>query len=542
MSFRATRLLRTLACAASLSACSYEQPNPMEPPPPPDPGSVPYDGPWTPLPENGEWVDPGALAACSLAANAAASACSPASTFNLSGCDTGSLAGLERQGAIYRAVLRYETPNNAGVLGFAPGNAGFQFDATGQVVRVLGQPQSGSQVDSGTFIASTEVQRTTTSADRFTFVGCGATGPSTLTGCLSVCRDGRLRTYATFRAERMTWRTGESESSGLQRVSESRVDRGLPVDVYVTQGHAYVVSVPSEGRPGGLTVFDVSDPRNPVQRASLDRPNDSYWNGVWAKDDALYIASNNSGVLVYDISDPARPAFVRRANVPGITGALNVHTVFVEGSRLYAMAPSTRETLVFDLARPLEPQLLFRYAYPNGTGYPHDAFAYEGRLYINHTVNGFLAVDVSGTAPRLLGKYTYRSSYSHANAVGTFQGRTVAFEGGETLGAHLRVLDVTNPAGIAKVGEYKLRGVTSIHNMVLVGTRLYISHYHEGVRVLDVSDPTQPREVAYFNTFRETDPGRGDGMFEGAIGMRVPGDGHIYVVDTARGLLMFDVP
>jgi hypothetical protein len=31
-------------------------------------------------------------------------------------------------------------------------------------------------------------------------------------------------------------------------------------------------------------------------------------------------------------------------------------------------------------------------------------------------------------------------------------------------------------------------------------------------------------------------------MFEGAIGMRVPGDGHVYVVDTSRGLLIFNQP
>jgi len=74
---------------------------------------------------------------------------------------------------------------------------------------------------------------------------------------------------------------------------------------------------------------------------------------------------------------------------------------------------------------------------------------------------------------------------------------------------------------------------------VLKGERLYIAHYQHGVRVLDVSVPESPREVAYYNTFRETDPGRGDSFYEGAIGIRVPGDGYVYVVDTSRGLLVF---
>ena len=88
------------------------------------------------------------------------------------------------------------------------------------------------------------------------------------------------------------------------------------------------------------------------------------------------------------------------------------------------------------------------------------------------------------------------------------------------------------------IGEYGLRPELSIHNMILQGTKLYVAYYQEGVRVLDVSHPPKPREVAYFNTYRETDPGRAGGTFEGAIGIRVPGDGFLYVVDTARGLLI----
>ena len=66
------------------------------------------------------------------------------------------------------------------------------------------------------------------------------------------------------------------------------------------------------------------------------------------------------------------------------------------------------------------------------------------------------------------------------------------------------------------------------------------------VRVLDVANPTQPREIAYYNNFRSEDPLRGLGFYEGAIGIRVPkvpdvtavNAGLLYVVDTSRGLLI----
>jgi hypothetical protein len=538
MRLRPLRTLLALACAASLStACSSDSEEPkLDPLPGGD--QQPYEGPWTALPESGDWVDPGALAACSV--RQGASTCGDTASFDLSGCDSGSLAAVERVDAIYRAELRLEGTRITGEPGFAPGSGGFQFDATGQLVSVSGMTNPRAQVGPGSFIVSGAQVRDDGTQELVTFAGCRAPGPRQLTGCFVRCKNGQLSARGTFRAERMTWREGEQEASGGMRLlSESVVERGTPVDLFVTKGHAYVVSLSTSRREGGLTVFDVSDPARPVQTASLALTNDSRWNGVWAKDDALYVASAASGVAVFDISNPAQPGFVR--SLPG-NGALNVHTVFVEGSRLYAMSPSPNgETLLFDLADPLRPQLLARHVLGGAKAYPHDAFAYQGRLYINHGTDGFVIADLSGAQPVALGRYAY-GAFSHANAVGTFNGRTVAFEGGEGLGAHLRVLDVTDPAAIARIGEFRLRGVTSMHNLVLVGTRLYVAWYHEGARVLDVSDPSQPRQLAHFNTFREADARRDDGMFEGAIGMRVPGDGRVYVVDTSRGLLIFNEP
>ncbi|MFP2959032.1 LVIVD repeat-containing protein [Myxococcus sp. 1LA] len=534
MPVRASRPLLALVCAMSLSACSSEEAPPAPPPP--------YDGPWEVLPELGEWVDPGAFAACPAPSSQVA--CHAPETITLSDCDPGSLVWLERHGAIYNAEVRYEIPAPVGgAPSSTPHHGGFRFDARGQPEFVMEGRASSTSVVGERLVLSNLDHYPEAIRDRYTFVGCRAQGTRSLTGCFYKCRGNRLTVRGSFRAERMTSREGEPEFANLQLLSESFVNPGKPVDVYVTRGHAYVVSINrsfSNTPSGGLTVFDVSNPRAPVQTASIQFPNNGYWNGVWAKDNALYVASGDSGVLMFDLENPAQPAFVR--NHPG-GSRIDVHTVFVEGNRLYAMSPSpNKETLIFDVTRPLEPQLLTRYVYPGGTGYPHDAFAYEGRLYINHLDDGFLIAELNDETPKLLGRYTYPHTFSHANAVGTFNGRTVAFEGGEALGSHVRVLDVTNPANIVKIGEYKLRSLTSVHNMLLVGTRLYLAYYHEGVRVLDVSNPSQPREIAHYNTFRESDPNRRGGLTEGAIGIRVPGDGRIYVVDTSRGLLIFNDP
>ncbi len=73
---------------------------------------------------------------------------------------------------------------------------------------------------------------------------------------------------------------------------------------------------------------------------------------------------------------------------------------------------------------------------------------------------------------------------------------------------YMRVYDFSDPASPTQIGEYRTpnslgtgaqgSGDYVIHNPFLVGTDAYLSWYSDGVRVLDTSDPTAPREVAYF--------------------------------------------
>ncbi|MCY1030071.1 hypothetical protein OV207_01250 [Corallococcus sp. BB11-1] len=456
--------------------------------------------------------------------------CEDPGSFNLSGCDLAAFGARSPYGT-YRAILRYHAESAFG--------AGFRLGLDGTL---MGRPLVRQQSDARGFFLTAEYTMPSKAAQRYALAGCRVPEPGRITGCFVRCTNGVPEYAGTFDARRMNWENEPNSSFPLIPVSETAVPLGDPVDVYVTKDHAYVVSVPRGTEAGGLSVFDVTDKAHPVLRTTLNLPNDSYWNGVWAKGDALYIASANSGVIVYDITDPAAPQYVRA--LPG--GAINVHTVFVEGDRLYAMSPAPNgETLLFDVASPLDPKLLSRISVPraDATSYPHDAFAYQDRLYVNHSTAGYVVLDVTRPdVTPVLGRYAFAGQYSHANAVGTIGGRTIAFEGGERFGAHLRVLDVTDPARIRLLAQVKKRAETSIHNMVLKGTRLYVAWYHEGVRVFDVADPALPQEIASFDTFEEFHPRSTDSLYQGAIGMRVPGDGYVYVVDLPSGLFVFQEP
>ncbi|MCP3168536.1 LVIVD repeat-containing protein [Myxococcus qinghaiensis] len=513
-----------------LSGCE-DSPSPSTP----DAGPYVWDGTYTELEDPGDWQDPGPLAPCSSSAVAAQQgACDDLSLFDVSQCDSQALSAIPPEG-IYLSDGRGERQLADGGVGIVSVPIGFLLKEDGGTM--YDEPLRFKETQGGRFSLIGRLTRTDLTVS---MVGCKTPAPNVITGCFAYCRRGRLSLKGTFEAHRVALSTGEPESSGgLNLVSERFVPVGLPADIYVAKGHAYVVSLPDKGRAGGLTVIDVRTPTAPVVTTTITLPEDNSWNGVWAKGDALYVASNGTGPIVYDISNPALPTFVK--SLP--TGDFGAHTVLVDNDRLYAMVPNTG-THVYDLTEPLNPVLRTIISLPEDAelGGPHDAFAYENRLYISSSFGGYNVVDVThlDNVSRL-GRYERSmDEYAHHSAVGTFGGKTIAFEGGEFNASHVRVLDVTDPSRIVKIGEFRMRKVTSMHNLILRGNLLYVAWYHEGLRVLDVSNPTKPRQVAHHHTFRESDPFRGDSIFEGAFGVRIPGDGYVYVVDSSRGLLIFN--
>jgi hypothetical protein len=486
-----------------------------------------WDGGYVPLEEVGNWPgpEPERYAPCGFATSNTGGC--DFDTFDLSACDQNSLASAGTDGTY---MLSTRTEFDTGEF-LASGADVLTLSGDGGTSYLTGLAATESRQGNARLFSTTSPTRDG-GTSRYSFVTCESPQAPEFTGCFAYCRDGSFGFGGTFKSERLKWRAGEAEASGLELVSESAVDIGMPSDVYVTRGHAYVVSTNGGTKTGGLTVFDVSNKAAPVKVKTVEMPGDSFWNAVWARDNALYVASASKGVLVFDISNPADPQLVK--SVPSGTTQLNNHTLFVEGNRLYATM-NTR-VIIFDISSPLNPVELNRYA--PYTTVAHDILAVGDRLYVNYGLAGYVVADVSNPNDlRTLGRYRHFDIFSHANAVGTFGGRTIAFMGGEGPGEHLRVLDVTDPAHIVKIGEFKLRPNISIHNMLLVGRKLYLTWYQEGVRVLDVSNPTQPTQVAYFNTWRQSDPHQAD-YFDGAIGIRIPGDGFIYTVDTVRGLLI----
>ena len=115
-------------------------------------------------------------------------------------------------------------------------------------------------------------------------------------------------------------------------------------------------------------------------------------------------------------------------------------------------------------------------------------------------------------------------------------GKHVALHGEEAYGAHLSIIDLSTMQPIA---EWKTRDYVSIHNIMVFGSKAYFTHYQDGVRVLDVSDPLHPAQLGYYNTWDPQADYTSSDFFEGAVGIDVDPARHlVFVADSPRGLLI----
>ena len=364
--------------------------------------------------------------------------------------------------------------------------------------------------------------------------------------------DGKLAAvdagFDTDRGERIAEMQGErfglkdGPANGLvlvgalgMRGPEARISA---YNVAVDGDHAYVVG------PGGFDVIDVSNPAAPTHVAHVEGGfNDVKVLRTAGKVVAYVSPLDNENTRVIDVTDPTAPTLA-----PDI--AEYSHSVFVDTSgatpALYLATYST-EVPKYDVTVPLAPVRLGAAPIAGEEGGVHDLFAQGTRIYANNTSAGLVVLDTTTGLANAVELGRTPAPFSHASWAGTAGGRSIVLHGDEGMtgtpegGAHLRVLD-GDPASrtfLADIGRYQSRPQVGIHNFQLVGDRVYIAYYQDGVRVVDLSDPTQPTEIAHYNTW-DVEAATG-GPFEGALGIRVVGD-LVYVADSARGLLILRAP
>ncbi len=454
-------------------------------------------------------------------------------------CAPGGFSAVADPVGAYNLVYRYEGGfEQTGAFRIARSGAG--------LVLRLGEVDTPLVSDGRARVAATGTARDGTSF-RLAEVdaACG------LTGTYATCFSGACYTYAI--EARPLAPLAEPRAFGLRLLGEfagTAADpwraHGLPVNVRVADEVAYVADYAD-----GLRLVDVRDPAALRELGHVPTRSgnpDEIWNDVklvtaGARRYAL-VASSVVGVEVVDVTDPRAPVAVARLG----ERERNVHTLSVAGTHAY-LAASEQGLEIWDVADPVHAIQRGAWIHPSMaslTAYLHDLYVDGDRAYLSYWDLGLAIVDVRDPGnPTLVGSFAgYGERTSHSVWVTTVGGARLAIHGDEQWGAHVRVVDVTEGTpgfGTARAA-WQTRPEVSVHNIMAFGRLAFLTHYQDGVRVLDLSDPAHPHSLAWFHTWSQDDPDTGRSFYEGAVGLDVDlAARRIYDADSLRGLMVLEM-
>ena len=305
------------------------------------------------------------------------------------------------------------------------------------------------------------------------------------------------------------------------------------------------------GSTMGVHFFDVTDPSNLVELTSAFVAGRAQGRQIIHRDfhdygGYLYLVADEgsaSTLQVIDLTDlPNSTTLVYDSNEHFRTA----HNVFIDedNARLYAFGADygAKGVAVYSLEDPERPVELASYPADGNVPYAHDGYVRDNIAYLNcGSFDGFLIYDLTDPKnPQLIESMT---SYHHQgfNLSGWLDevGRYY-FMADETWGTDLKVIDVCEEENleVSKTFDTGSNISTSIPlNLIVKCNLLYVSYYHEGLQVFDVSDPLNPERIAFYDTFDGPD----EATYQGAWGVYpLFESGTILISDMNNGLFVFE--
>jgi choice-of-anchor B domain-containing protein len=259
----------------------------------------------------------------------------------------------------------------------------------------------------------------------------------------------------------------------------SRTITGVGTQEVRTHGN-YAVTV-QDGYPTGI--IDISDVTDPQVIATI--PNGQHTLQIYK--DYVFLAggAGGNGLEIFSITDPANPSFVAGYH------PYYYHDFAIRNDTLAAFGIYGDGIDIFDITNIFNPIPISHFNYLNSG--PHNGvFSNDGRyLFVGDEIGN--------------GKWT-------------------------------RVFDLIDLDNVQQVSEIVIDPFAVVHNCELRGDHLYIAHYIHGLRIWNVADPTDPYEVAFYDTHPQPSSG-----YAGAWSpYPFFASGKVIVSDMSNGLFVFN--
>lgn len=285
----------------------------------------------------------------------------------------------------------------------------------------------------------------------------------------------------------------------------------------------------------GISIVDVTDPEKPNQLVFYPGYK-SKWRDLKTWTHYLYVVNETGGGLqIVDLSRVVQGDIDSSYTENVSLGFETAHNIYIdEKGVLYVFGYDNEGgVLMYDVSNnPENPTLLGSF----NDYYIHDGMARGDTLWAAAINDGlFSVIDVVDKAnPRIMASHETPSLFSH-NCWISDDGDYL-YTTDEVGGAYVTAYDVSDLTNIDEVDRMQSWSIQSDvvpHNTHVLGDFLVTSYYADGLSIVDVSEPSNMVEVAYY----DTSPFYTGNGFHGAWGAYpwLP-SGNILVTDMEEGL------
>ncbi len=282
---------------------------------------------------------------------------------------------------------------------------------------------------------------------------------------------------------------------------------------------------------GTLAVYE--PPRTNPIGSQFGHPNieqiDISGNYLIATSDDPVNGSMPDSSSLYDITDPTRP--IRTATLP----VFDSRNAFIVDGMAIALS-RTQGLHLIDITDPINPALLSQYQYdsdndPKTTDLAYDFAISQDHAYVVYSDGSLVVLDISDP-----NSITPTAELEHSEFLRFIHIQDqLAFISGNN---NLIIVDIQDPANPITLSSIERAPNTAyrIVNATRQGELLYTAEADNGYRIFDISDPTDPVQLAHFDT-NFTTP---NGNFVGLPREIQLIDDTMIIAMSSAGLAIFD--
>ncbi len=278
------------------------------------------------------------------------------------------------------------------------------------------------------------------------------------------------------------------------------------IDVIAEGDYVYVIDT------NGFQILSISNPSKPT---FVSEYLNAGFSCMTISDDFLYLVDIDDGLFVINVDDATQPQLVTIENLPGIA-----QNIFLSGTYIY-IASYSGGLQILKIADATSPNQLCYVSIPTPSR-SFDKIAISGRYAYAPIFQGNLRVyDIENP-----------NWFSSQPTVVITNPRDLAISGDilyVCYNSGLAVYNISNPSSPVYLGTKSLANTGS--SIEIVGDIAYVTSWHGGFYVLDISDPLNIKTIA-FSTLGDPFPEMYD--------IKVAG-GYAFIADGQYGLKIVDI-